>query len=164
MGAITLCVSTKFGLGQHIYLLTPQQIRRFLICHWLIGASYVSSTALIKVSLLCQYLRIFERSTFTYLFIQFMAVIIGLWGFAFTFMGWFACFPSPAAFWNGTGKGCYASFSPNLDIVVKTIEGHSAVNVIFDFIVLAIAFRLIFVKDAPVNGKGLIALVCMGIV
>jgi hypothetical protein len=99
-----------------------------------------------------------------YRFTQFMAVVIGLWGFAFTFMGWFACFPSPAAFWNGTSKGCYASFSPNLDVVIKTIEGHSGANVIFDFIVLAIAFRLLFIKDAPVNGKGLIALLCMGVV
>lgn len=164
MGAIALCVATRFGLGQHIYLLTPQDIRSYLICHWLIGASYVSSTALIKVSLLCQYLRIWERSTFTYLFIQAMAVIIGLWGFAFTFMGWFACFPNPAAFWNGTSKGCYASFSPVPGVAVKTIEGHSAVNVIFDFIVLAIAFQLLFMKDAPVNGKGLMALLFMGVV
>ena len=164
MGAITLCVSTKFGLGQHIYLLTPQQIRSFLICFYLIGVSYVSSTALIKVSLLCQYLRIYEPGTHTYRFTQFMAVVIGLWGFAFAFMGWFGCFPSPASFWNGTSKGCYASFSPDPHVAVKTIEGHSGVNVVFDFIVLGIAFRLLFMKDAPVNGKGLMALLCMGAV
>jgi len=93
-----------------------------------------------------------------------MAGVIGLWGFSFIFMGWFACFPSPAAFWNQTGKGCYASFDSDPSVVVKTIEGHSGANVGFDFIVLAIAFRLLWEKNGPVNKKGLAALLFMGLV
>jgi hypothetical protein len=150
-------------MGQHIYLLNPKDIRSYLICHWLIGLSYVSSTALIKVSLLFQYLRVFKEGTFTYRFSQFMLVFIGLWGFTFTFMGWLPCFPRPSAFWNQTGKGCYASFSTNSAVVIKTIEGHSGVNVIFDLIVVTIPFRLLFIDNAPVNKKGLGALLVMGL-
>jgi len=124
----------------------------------------VASTAFIKLSLLFQYLRIFEEGRFVYHFTQIMAGVIGLWGFSFIFMGWFACFPSPAAFWNRTNKGCYASFDPNPSVVVKTIEGHSGANVGFDFIVLAIAFRLLWEKNGPVNKKGLAALLFMGLV
>lgn len=123
----------------------------------------MASTAFIKLSLLFQYLRIFERGTFVYHFTQIMAGVIGLWGFSFIFMGWFACFPSPAAFWNGTGKGCYASFDPDTSVAIKTIEGHSGANVGFDFIVLAIAFRLLWEKNGPVNKKGLAALLMMGL-
>ena len=77
-------------------------------------------------------------------------------------MGWFACFPSPAAFWDGTNKGCYASYSPIQSVVIKTIEGHSGANVIFDFIVLAIPFRLLFLDDAPLEKRGLLVLLLMG--
>jgi hypothetical protein len=149
-------------MGQHIYLLQPRELRSYLICHWLIGASYVSSTAYIKISLLLQYLRVFQKGTLTYRFTQFMLVLIGLWGFSFIFIGWFACFPSPAAFWNGTNKGCYASFSPIPSVVIGTIEGHSGSNVIFDLIVLSIPFRLLFIDDAPLKKKGLMALLLMG--
>jgi len=93
-----------------------------------------------------------------------MVGVIGLWGFSFIFMGWFACFPSPAAFWNGTGKGCYASFDPDTSVAIKTIEGHSGANVGFDFIVLVIAFRLLWEKNGPVNKKGLAALLMIGLV
>jgi len=157
-----MCLSTKFGMGQHIYLLTPVDLRKYLICHWLIGVSYVSSTAYIKISLLLQYMRVFDKGSKTYRFSQFMLVLIGLWGFSFIFMGWFACFPSPAAFWDGTNKGCYASYSPIPSVVIKTIEGHSGANVIFDLIVLAIPFRLLFLDDAPLQKKGLMALLLMG--
>jgi hypothetical protein len=150
-------------MGQHIYLLTPGDIRSYLICHWLIGLSYVASTALIKISLLFQYLRVFKQGTFTYRFSQFMLVFIALWGFAFTFMGWLPCLPKPSAFWDQTGKGCYASFSTTPAIVIKTIEGHSGVNVAFDLIVVTIPFRLLFIDDAPVNKKGLMALLAMGL-
>jgi hypothetical protein len=124
----------------------------------------VAATAFIKLSILFQYLRIFERGTFVYRFTQVMAVVIGLWGFSFIFMGWFACFPSPAAFWNGTGKGCYASFDSNTSVAIKTIEGHSGANVGFDFIVLAIAFRLLWEKNGLVNRKGVAMLLIMGLV
>ncbi|KAG0645526.1 hypothetical protein D0Z07_8669 [Hyphodiscus hymeniophilus] len=164
LGAIATCVATKYGLGGHIYLLEPPMIRKYLICHYLLGAAYVSSTAYIKISLLFQYLRIFERGTRIYRITQLTLVVIGLWGFAFIFTNWFACFPSPAAFWNGTNKGCYASFSPNLHVAISTIEAHGGSNAAWDIIVLAIAFRLLFEKDGPVNRKGLLALLALGTV
>ena len=164
MGAIATCVATKYGLGDHIYILSPPEVRNFLICHYLLGASYVGSTAYIKISLLFQYLRIFERGTNIYRITQLTLVVIGLWGFFFIFMNWFSCFPSPAAFWNGTNKGCYASFSPDLKIAVRTIEAQGGSNAAWDIIVLAIAFRLLFEKDGPVNRKGLLVLLSMGVV
>jgi len=138
------------------------EIRSYLICHYCLGAAYVGSTAYIKLSLLFQYLRVFERGTLMYRVTQGMLIFVALWGFAFIFMNWFACFPTPAAFWNGTGKGCYASFSPNLKIVIKSIEAQGGSNACLDVIVLLIAFTILRETDRPVNKKGLSVLLGMG--
>jgi len=164
MGAVATCVATKYGLGDHIYLLHPGDIRSFLICHYLLGNSYVGATAYIKISLLLQYLRIFEKGSTIYRITQVVLVIIGLWGFCFIFMEWFACFPTPASFWNMTNVGCYASFSPNIGIAVRTIEAQGGTNAGFDLIVLAIACNIAFEKDRPVNRKGLTVLLSLGLV
>lgn len=149
-------------MGNHIYLLDPPTIQNMFICHYLIGASYTCATALIKISLLLQYLRVFERGTFTYRFTQVMLVFLSLWGFTWAFLCWGICLPDPSAYWRGTGKGCYATGSSDVAVVVKSIEAHSGVNVVQDFIVLSIPIRLLFIKDAPVDKKSLLGLLFMG--
>jgi hypothetical protein len=165
---VTLCttaffVSTNYGMGNHIYLLDPSTIEKMFICHYIIGASYTNATACIKISLLLQYLRVLRRGTFTYRFTQFMLVFLGLWGFTWAFLCWGICLPDPSAFWKGTGKGCYATGSSNPSIVVKTIEAHSGVNVVQDLIVLSIPIRFLFLEDAPIGRKSMIALLSMGL-
>ena len=77
-------------------------------------------------------------------------------------MGLFACFPDPSAFWKGTGKGCYASFSSSPMVVIKSIKGHSTVNVIQDIIVLSIPLKILFMDNPPIKRPGLLALLFMG--
>jgi uncharacterized membrane protein len=150
-------------MGDHIYLLTPENVRSVLICHWLFGATYPTSTALIKISLLLQYLRIFERGTKIYRFTCFMLVVMAIWGVFWCFTGSFICLPNPAAFWNGTGKGCYMGGSPNMATVERTVETHSGFNVLQDFIVLSIPLRLLFLDDAPTSKRNLAILLLMGL-
>ena len=163
MGTVAFCVSTDYGMGQHIYLLLPHQIEKVLLCNYLFGASYNCSTALIKISLLCQYLRVFERGTITYRLTQLLLVIISLWGFSFGFIAWFSCLPNPSAVWKMTGKGCYGGASSNMAEVVRVITAHAGLNFAFDALVLSLAFRLLFVKDAPATRLGMMVLLFVGL-
>src|SRR4051812_14668737 len=101
MGTIAFCVATKYGLGEHIYLLDffthPTYITSFLKCHYVIGASYTSSTAFIKISLLLQYLRLYERGSIVYRFTQGILIFVSMWGLCYSFTSWLCCLPSPAA-------------------------------------------------------------------
>lgn len=96
-GTIAFMVSTDFGMGKHIYLLDPPGVTTnlsgVLLCNYIFGAAYNCSTALIKISLLLQYLRVFERGTWTYRGTQLLVTIISLWGFSFGFIAWFSCLP-----------------------------------------------------------------------
>lgn len=156
-------MSTRYGMGDHLYLLPTEDIEINLLLHYLIGNAYTLSTAFIKLSLLLQYLRVFDRGTLIYRFTQCAAILVAAWGFTFSFITWFCCFPDPSAFWKGTGKGCYATASPIYAVVISWIEAHAGINMIFDFIVLTIPFRILFLKDAVITKWGMMVLLFMGV-
>jgi hypothetical protein len=128
------------------------------------AATYNTSTAFIKLSLLFQYLRVFDRGTFDYRLAQVLLILIAIWGSVFSFMAWFSCLPNPSAFWKMTNKGCYGAASSNTMLVVRWIEAHAGINVVFDVAVLLLAFRLIKTKDAPSTKIGMAVLLSMGLV
>ena len=165
---VSVCVGTVYGLTKHIDTLDQQQLRNFFIAFYCTGAGYVGSAGYIKISLLFQYLRVFEKGTNPYRFTQGMLVFMGLWTFGYVFTNWFACFPTPANFWNGSGgKGCYGSFSNNIQSRNKFIEAHSGVNTIQDFLILALGFYLFGVKDKeglPLDKRALTGVLAMGVV
>lgn len=68
--------------------------------HWLYftNATYHTTTALIKISLLLQYLRLF-RDGLRRQVCYFLIGVVTLWGMAFMFMAWVPCFPI-SGFWN----------------------------------------------------------------
>jgi hypothetical protein len=159
-------VGTVYGLTKHIATLNPQQLRSFFISFYCLGAGYVGSAGYIKISLLFQYMRVFDKGSNPYRIAQFMLVFMGLWTFGWVFTNWFSCFPTPANFWNGSGgKGCYGSFSNNIPTRNRVIEAHSGVNTIQDFMILYLGFYLFSVKDKdglPLNRKGLAVVLSMG--
>ena len=68
--------------------------------HWLYitNAAYLTTAFLIKVSLLCQYMRFFSEGIRRKLCIILLGFLV-VWGIAFSFMGWIPCFPV-SGFWN----------------------------------------------------------------
>jgi hypothetical protein len=132
---------------------------------YIANATYGMSTAFIKLALLFQYLDFFPKRSFQRRFTICIAVLIGLWGAAFTFMGWFPCFPVDE-YWNvlrdsGT---CYGYGSSYATSFVATYEFHSGLNMIFDVIVLAIPIPIYFTKDTSRRTRlGLIGLFITGI-
>jgi hypothetical protein len=162
MITITVCIDMNYGMGLHAWTVPLQNLTPILKCQYVFGIAYSLSTACIKMSLLFQYLRIYERGSWTHLTTRIVLVLVGLWGFAYTFMSIFNCFPSPAAFWDRTNVGCYGFASPDTDQLIRMIVGHAASNFTFDLIVLLLAVLLQFEEDAATTRRSLTLLLAVG--
>jgi hypothetical protein len=110
------------------------------------------ATTFIKCSLLFQYLRIFQTGKLRLVCIVTL-VVVGLWGFTFSFMALFPCFP-PKAYWNYkiTNARCYAfgsinSSRHNIGEFVATYETQAGTNMALDAACLLIPSALFFRKD-----------------
>jgi hypothetical protein len=104
------------------------------------------STAFIKISLLLQYLRIFERQSFSHHLCVGVGVFTALWGLAYSILGWVPCVPV-YMFWQRTPQTtqtCFAFGSLNPDQFAGTFISHSAINMALDLVVLAIPMPLYF--------------------
>jgi len=97
-----------------------------------------------KLSLLFQYLRIFEPGTVVYRVVLLLIGVVSIWGAAFSFMAWFPCFPVHA-YWDAVYPGdkgvCYGFGSATTGAMYLIQTG---TNMCFDLIVLAIPVPLYF--------------------
>lgn len=106
---------------------------------------YPMSTAFIKLALLFQYLRCFDKESRLRLVTIIVIVIVSLWGFAFTFIAFFPCIPVHA-FWdltiptNGAVRWGYCSHDTT--IFVETYVGHAASNMFLDLLIFALPMSL----------------------
>lgn len=127
------------------------------------NAAYITCTALIKLSLLFQYLRVYNRGTTMYRLCVGLLVFTALWGAAYTFMAWFPCFPVKHLWLAPPGAKCYAFGSPDSQMFTATYESHTGVNMVLDVLVLAAPVPLYFDKHTPQKTRrGLLALLFMG--
>lgn len=78
-------------MGHHLLYALPM-FEKTMICYYVTTAAYTTTTVLIKLSLLLQYLRLF-RTGYRRIVVIVMIVIVSLWGSVFSFMAWFPCFP-----------------------------------------------------------------------
>ncbi|TQN64425.1 hypothetical protein CSHISOI_10995, partial [Colletotrichum shisoi] len=151
-------------MGKHIYYLSADQVQNYLRTFYVANASYVLSTAFIKISLLFQYLRIFDQPSFSRRLCIFTIVFTSLWSLAYSFLGWVPCLPV-RAYWDWSvpaTRWAYGSLTP--EIFSATYESHSAINVALDLLVLAIPIPIYFRTNVPFKSKlGLLALLAIGI-
>jgi len=131
---------------------------------YLANAAYVSSTALIKISLLFQYLRLYEPRTALYRLCVILIVIVGLWGSAFSFIAWVPCFPVHL-FWDAilgqTAGTCYG-FADTVDRTTYIM--HTASNMLFDILIFAIPMTLPFNNTASFKQRlGISVLLFLGV-
>ncbi|KAI3553261.1 hypothetical protein CABS01_10236 [Colletotrichum abscissum] len=163
-GSVGICVATKYGMGRHIYTLSAAEVQNYLRTFYVANASYQMSTAFIKISLLFQYLRIFDRPSFLRSLCIYLIIFVSLWATAYSFLGWVPCVPV-AAYWNWTIPATrWAYGSLNSDIFSGTYESHSSVNFALDVLVLAIPVPLYFRPQQSLKSKlRLLALLVIGI-
>jgi hypothetical protein len=122
---------------------------------WLAHSVYLTETTVIKVSLLVQYLRIFKAGRMRWLCLG-LAGLITLWGLAFSFIGWFPCFPV-RAMWDRTGTfKCYGFGYSDRASFIAMFQIHSATNMVFDLAVFVIP--LVLFRAPNLKGKNFLAL------
>lgn len=111
---------------------------------YIANATYLMSTTFIKLALLLQYLRVFDRGTFHYRFSFGMAVFVALWGLSYSIIAWFPCSPV-SAYWSlDPEANCWGFASQNPTTFHITFETHSALNMVLDLIILSIPVGLYF--------------------
>lgn len=153
IGTAFVIILPDYGLGHHVLSLTLGTYSDYLYWFWAATISYFFSTTLIKVSLLVQYLRLFEKRSTIYLTIIALTVIISAWGITFVFLLVFSCSPVKK-FWSWSTPGKCFGFgigSEDADAFFASFTTHSAFNMAFDIVVLM--FPIFSLSTIDLQGK-----------
>lgn len=107
---------------------------------YVMHACYPTATALIKLAILFQYLRLFDETKSILRQTTFVMIgIVSLWGLAFSFISWFPAFPVSAEWdFNDTSGVRYGFGSLDPSSVVAASLAQTSTNMVLDLIVLAI--------------------------
>jgi hypothetical protein len=107
--------------------------------YYVANAGYTSTTVCIKLSLLCQYLRLF-REGYRRIITLIVLVMVVLWGCTFIFMAWFPCFPI-RAFWDKISvpdAKCYGFGYRTAEEAKNTLFAFAGSNMSLDILVFLI--------------------------
>ncbi|OAG19000.1 hypothetical protein CC77DRAFT_1010222 [Alternaria alternata] len=174
IGDIMVCMMPVDGLGLHLWTLDAEHLTSYFKHIYSTNAAYTASTALIKLSILIQYLRLFAEAAPSATHAQYrlarcitwaMIVICSLWGLTFFFLALFPCNPI-AKNWNPTLDGtCIGWGSKNPQDFFHMFLGHAVSNCLLDILVLLLPVP--FVTTLRIAGKsraGLVGLFSLGCV
>ncbi|KAI1175710.1 hypothetical protein F4777DRAFT_598105 [Nemania sp. FL0916] len=144
VGTIFLLLLFNHGFGKHFATVSPANRVEFLKFFYVALLSYTASTALMKLCLLTQYLRLFYDDERARKVCWFFIVFCALWGVAFTAIALVPCAPL-SGFWDWNEPShCYGFGSRISGEIAGTFAAHVSTNVILDLIVLAIPIPLYF--------------------
>ncbi|KAJ4367768.1 hypothetical protein N0V86_009890 [Didymella sp. IMI 355093] len=103
------------------------------------NAAYTTTTVCIKLSLLCQYLRLWNSGYRRHITII-LTVLVTLWGTAFQFMAWFPCFPI-RGFWDkqmDPPAKCYAFGYRTTTEAKSTLFAFAGSNMCLDLMIFMV--------------------------
>jgi hypothetical protein len=162
MGNICISLSPRFGFGQHFVQLNLENMGKFLRVYYVSNASYNMSTALIKLSLLFQFLRVYEHGVMR-MYCKVLLWFVVLWGTAYSFLAWVPCSP-PNQFWSDAAdETCwgYGSLIPSQ--FFATYASHGGINMTLDLLILVPPIQMYFsAEKSKRTNMGLLALLVMG--
>ena len=118
----------------------------------------------IKLSLLFQFLRIFERRTWPHRASIIGIVLVSLWGLTFVILSVFPCSHIPDA-WDIFARDahCWGYGSQDPDLFTATFVAHNLINTVFDVYITIIPFQLYFQPETTLRTRlGLMVLLLMG--
>ncbi|KZL69997.1 integral membrane protein, partial [Colletotrichum incanum] len=157
--------ATEYGLGKHFILLGIDGMRDFIKAFYVCNGAYPMATALIKLALLFQYLRMFERRTKSRFITIFFITFTAIWGLVYSFLAWVPCVPV-WAFWDffSLTEARWAFGSHDPVVFARSFESHVGINVALDLIVFAIPIPL-FLKAGLLKKSrmSLLGLFAMGV-
>jgi len=157
-------VAIKYGAGQHFLLLTIGNFRRYLQLFYALNINLNLAATFIKLSLLFQFLRMFDKGTWAYRSSIIGIVLVTMWGFAFLMLSIFPCANIPDA-WNILARDakCWGYASQNAEAFTATLVSHNTINTFFDIYITVIPFQLYFQPDVTLRTRlGLLVLLLMG--
>ena len=156
---VSLCIAVDYGLGKHFIPLGLEGMQQLIRRFYVVTGTYPLSSTSIKLALLFQYLRLFEKGSKSR---KTTFVVIGavcIWGLAFGFLAWVPCIPV-RAFWNWTIHDTqtrrYGYSSEDQTAIVAIYVANAASNMILDLAILAIPMPSW--KEKNMQGKTRIAL------
>ncbi|WYZ35775.1 hypothetical protein EsH8_X_000422 [Colletotrichum jinshuiense] len=144
--------------------LTPAQLVTYLKIFYICNGTLPVSTCFIKMAILLQYLRIFEKGSKSRTLTHILLVVNVMWGIAYTFLAWVPCIPV-AAYWDWTipDRGRWAYGTQTAEVLIRTYESHATSNMILDFVIFAIPLPLYFNNKANRKSrKGVLGLFILG--
>lgn len=123
------------------------------------------ATAMIKISLLLQYLRVFEQRVMRSACLTLLG-LTSVWTAVFAVLVYVPCSP-PYAYWDITlrngGATCWGYASPYRDPFVSTFISHASINMLFDIIVLFLPVVLLWKSNSTMTTKlSLLCVLCVG--
>lgn len=133
-----ILAAIKHGLGQHlisILAIFPTTMKWFYVS----SSAYITTTICIKLSLLCQYLRMW-RNGYRRSITMILFIMIILWGSVFMFMTWFPCFPV-RGYWDkfmDPPARCYAFGYRTAAEAKTTLLAFTGSNMGFDIAVFSV--------------------------
>ena len=149
--------------------LKPQMLI-FWQSFYVFNGSYAMSTALIKVSLLLQYLRLYQRGSRLHTPCRVLILFVALWGIAYSILAWVPCVPV-SDYWTVIYEQdiselrCYGYGSQHVGLFTATYESHAAVNMLLDLVVMAVPIPIYFEQGARGRTRlGLVGIIAMGTV
>lgn len=155
----------KYGAGRHFLLLTLYEVTRYFQLFYALNINLNISAATIKLSLLFQFLRIFDRKGWPWKASVVGIVLVTLWGTAFLMLSIVPCANVPDA-WNvlaARTARCWGYASQDPDSFVATLIGHNAINTFFDLYIIAIPLHIYTKPNVALRTRlGLMVLLLMG--
>lgn len=149
------------GLGKHLYFLNQNEFATLFKFLYLQNAAYYMCAGTVKLSLLCQYLRLFEKGVVRQICIGVLAMT-SLWALFWSFQGWFPCFPV-SGFWNRFGDHpakCWGTGFGNTETSLAAFVGFAASNMMLDTIIFFLPMTLYF-KPSTTGPRQVVALLML---
>jgi hypothetical protein len=85
-----------------------------------------------------------------------LLVIVSLWGLAFSFVGWFPCFPVRGAWQREIGAKCYGFGLGRVEEFITMFRVHSATNMVLD--VAIFLTPMVIFKTPKLKVKNILAM------
>ncbi|KAK1764360.1 hypothetical protein QBC33DRAFT_572436 [Phialemonium atrogriseum] len=164
VASIVFLTSIHYGEGQHFLLLTVGDVRMYLKLFYALNINLNLAAAFIKLSLLFQFLRVFDRGTWPHRASVGGIVFVSLWGITFVILAVFPCTVIPDA-WNIFARDahCWGYGSQDPDLFTATFVSHNLINTLLDIYITAIPFQLYTRPDVTLRTRlGLMVLLLMG--
>ncbi|KAI0836992.1 hypothetical protein F5Y06DRAFT_305051 [Hypoxylon sp. FL0890] len=140
--------ATALGLGLHIELVPPANIRLFFLSIFVVEIVYSIGFVLIKLSIMALYRQLFP-TRFMFICTRFLGAFVIMWGVALTLVSIFSCNPI-RGFWD-------------LDIGAKCINtqwffiGNSIPNILADICLLCLPMRDVWTLQLGLRSKIIIS-------